>query len=82
MRAAMQTAHEFGWIDSAGVDPERWARFLPGLNELMRNLGHEDAYPFVVSTKAWEKIDFVSRRISDGGRSAAGARASRTPPGC
>lgn len=46
-----------GWIDD-------WVRLAITLNEVMRSLGSEDPYPFVLAEEAKRKLEFVSRLLN------------------
>lgn len=45
---------------------ERWVPLSLALNSLSRSLGHRDFYPFVISTAARAKLEFVHRLVRAG----------------
>ena len=53
----------------------RWMELTAVLNELARSMGQPDFYPFVLSSEAVSKLDFVHRVVRSAGR------ASRQPTG-
>ena len=65
IRAVLETAEAYGWYRS-GPGPEWRAGFvelvLP-LNEMMRSLGLDDAYPFMITPAVAAKLDFVNAAV-------------------
>jgi hypothetical protein len=65
IRAALETAADNGLVRVADIDDWQ-ADFIAlaiKINDVMRSLGLGDAYPFVITTTAAEKIDLVRRAI-------------------
>lgn len=50
-----------------------WMELSVTLNELNRSMGADDVYPFVLSSRAADKLDFIHRRVE---RMAAGTAAA------
>lgn len=65
IRAVLETAEAYGWY-RAGPGPEWRAGFvelvLP-LNEMMRSLGLDDAYPFLITPAVAAKLDFIDAAV-------------------
>ncbi|HRQ56786.1 MAG TPA: putative zinc-binding peptidase [Azoarcus taiwanensis] len=61
------TQHDFDPYRSESIDPliEHWLPLCFALNSLNRSMGHEHAYPFVLSPGAIEKLGFVHRVIRE-----------------
>ena len=57
--------HDFDPYRSENIEPliEHWLPLCFALNSLNRSMGHEHAYPFVLSPGAIEKLGFVHRVI-------------------
>ncbi len=62
---ALETARETGLAqaaaDAGGNWIDAWVNLAITLNEVMRSLGSEDPYPFVLSDAVRRKLEFVSR---------------------
>lgn len=52
--------------ESFGSLMERWVPLSLALNSLSRSLGHRDFYPFVISSAARAKLEFVHRLVRAG----------------
>ncbi len=48
---------ELSWIDD-------WVRVAITLNEVLRSLGSEDPYPFVITDDVRGKLEFVNRLVN------------------
>jgi hypothetical protein len=63
----LETAVAFGLCKPVARDIDKvltgWSEFSIALNEIMRGLGLPDAYPFVISPLAADKLRFVDRII-------------------
>lgn len=44
-----------------------WCRLTKAVNSINRSMGHDDAYPFVISISALDKLRFVHNVIKDAG---------------
>ena len=65
IRAALETAADNGLVRVADIDDWQadFIALVIKINDVMRSLGLGDAYPFVITTTAAEKIDLVRRAI-------------------
>ncbi len=63
--ARERVRHDFDPYREASIDTliEHWLPLTFALNSLNRSMGHEHAYPFVVSPKVIEKLGFVHRVV-------------------
>jgi hypothetical protein len=80
----LDTAQHFGFTpdvqpgaplaDSADFDllMRAWVDLTVALNALNRSMGLADAYPFGISGKVRDKLEFVHRRVSDSAHRGAG----------
>lgn len=62
---ALEAAHDTG-LANAGANADgnwidAWVDLAMTLNEIMRSLGNQDPYPFVISDTIRRKLEFVSR---------------------
>ncbi len=67
IRSVMETALANRMIES--VNPDAWrSEFIEVIirvNEIVRSLGQVDAYPFIITDRIAEKIEFVHEAVSD-----------------
>ena len=66
IRAVLETAEAYEWRRSAQA-PEWRSGFLEvviPLNEMMRSLGLDDAYPFLITPAVAAKLDFIDAAVS------------------
>lgn len=65
----LETAEDYGFRTSAELEDRfenlvaDWTELSVALNALNRSMGQEDAYPFVLSGRAKEKLHFVHRLV-------------------
>lgn len=68
IHGTLETAESFGLVSAGTNDFEdvyrRWVDCTTALNELNRSMGTPDAYPFVVSQPAVDKIRFIAATIA------------------
>ena len=59
----MPFKHDFDAFkaDSIELLIEHWLPLTYALNSLNRSMGHEHAYPFVISPQVIKKLDFIHR---------------------
>jgi hypothetical protein len=69
IHAALESAAEAGWIETAEFNLPVWGDVATRMNEVARSLGVDDPYPFVITPAVARKISFVRRRIEAAGLS-------------
>jgi hypothetical protein len=67
---ALETAYDAGLSQVETCDPggrsdwlDNWVRLAITLNEILRSLGADDLYPFVLARRVREKLDFIDRLV-------------------
>jgi hypothetical protein len=65
--AVERVRHDFDPYRAENIDTliEHWLPLTFALNSLNRSMGHEHAYPFVISPRVTEKLAFVHRIVHD-----------------
>lgn len=65
--ATAAVRHDFDPYRAETIDTliEHWLPLTFALNSLNRSMGHEHAYPFVISPRVTEKLGFVHRIVHD-----------------
>ena len=66
IRAVLDAAVESGNVRAPGPDTwiQAFAGLILGVNDIMRSLGHSDAYPYVISPTVARKLGFVHDSIA------------------
>ena len=81
---ALETAETYGLVHDLNILAfrerlGRWRELSVTLNELNRGFGVNDAYPFVISARAEEKLLFIDELIKSINESAAESGRNRLP---